>query len=206
MGLNSASVSFTRFRIMDEIPKELWTNITEKLQLNAFQDIDNVLEESSHGWACYDDFLDTEWRTAPPQKGEYIVFSLRIDTRRVPPAVIKKHLALALIDEKQKMAEQNKNFISRERKKEIKEQVMMRLRQRFLPIPAEFNVVWSTTQNTVWFASTQNKMIELFTELFAKTFDLHLDQMTPYGLASTFLNENQLMQLDTLEPTHFAAE
>ncbi len=206
MGLNSASVSFTRFRIMDEIPKEIWTNITEKLQLNAFQDIDNVLEESSHGWTCYEDFLDTEWRTAPPQKGEYIVFSLRLDTRRIPPAVIKKHLALALKEEKQKMAEQNKNFISRERKKELKEQVMIRLRQRFLPIPAEFNVLWSTTQNTVWFTSTQNKMIELFTELFTKTFDLHLDQMTPYGLASTFLSENQLMQLDTLEPTHFAAE
>ncbi len=206
MGLISASSSFTRFRIMDEIPKDLWATIPEKLQFFAFKDIDNTSDESAHGWTCFDDMLDTEWHTAPPQKGEYYLFSLRLDTRRVPPAVIKKHLALALKPEKQKMAEQNKNFISRERKKEIKEQVLIRLRQRFLPIPAEFNVVWSSTQNTVWFMSTQNKMIEMFTELFSKTFNLTLDQMTPYGLASTFLNEAQLMQLDILEPTHFAAE
>ncbi len=206
MGLTSSSSSFTRFRIMDDIPKELWTSILEKLQLFAFQDIDNTSEETSHGWTCFDDMLDMQWHTAPPQKGEYIVFSLRLDTRRVPPGVIKKHLALALRDEKQKMQEQNKTYISRERKKELKEQVMIRLRQRFLPIPAEFNVVWSTTNNTVWFMSTQNKMLEIFTELFTKTFNLHLDQMTPYGLASTFLNEAQLIQLDMLEPTHFAAE
>ncbi len=206
MGLASASSSFTRFRIMDDIPKELWTSITEKLQLYAFQDIDNTSEETSHGWTCFDDMLDMQWQTAPPQKGEYILFSLRLDTRRVPPGVIKKHLALALSEEKKKMQEQNKTYISRERKKELKEQVLLRLRQRFLPIPAEFNVVWSTTKNTVWFMSTQNKMLEIFTELFTKTFNLHLDQMTPYGLASTFLNEAQLIQLDMLEPTHFAAE
>ncbi len=206
MGLASSSSSFTRFRIMDDIPKDLWTSITEKLQLYAFQDIDNTAEETSHGWTCFDDMLDMQWNTAPPQKGEYIVFSLRLDTRRVPPGVIKKHLALALADEKKKMQEQNKTYISRERKKELKEQVMLRLRQRFLPIPAEFNVVWSTTKNTVWFMSTQNKMLEIFTELFTKTFNLHLDQMTPYGIASTFLNEAQLIQLDMLEPTHFAAE
>ncbi len=206
MGIISSTASFTRFKIMDEIPKEKWNNITENLMLYAFQDIDNTSEESSHGWTCFEDMLDTKWNSAPPQKGEYIVFSLRLDTRRVPPSVLKKHLAIAIMEEKQKVMQQGKNFISRERKKELKEQVLIQLRQRFLPIPAEFNVVWSTTQNTVWFTSTQNKVIELFTELFTKTFDLHLDQMTPYGLASTFLNEAQLMQLDTLEPTYFAGE
>ncbi len=206
MGLINSSVSFTRFRIMDEVPKDLWASIPEKLKFFAFKDIDDTSDENSHGWTCFDDMLDMQWHTAPPQKGDYYVFSLRLDTRRVPPGVIKKHLALALKAEKQKMAEQNKNFISRERKKEIKEQVLIRLRQRFLPIPAEFNVVWSASSNTVWFMSTQNKMIEMFTELFTQTFNLHLDQMTPYGLASTFLNETQLMQLDILEPTHFAAE
>ncbi len=206
MGLINSSASFTRFRIMDEIPKDLWTSIPEKLQFFAFKDIDDTAEENSHGWTCFDDMLDTTWKTAPPQKGDYYVFSLRLDTRRVPPGVIKKHFALALNEEKQKIAEQNKKFISRERKTETKEQVLIRLRQRFLPIPAEFNVVWSASHNTVWFMSTQNKMIEMFTDLFTKTFDLHLDQMTPYGLASTFLNENALMQLDILEPTQFAAE
>ena len=51
--------------------------------------------------------------------------------RRIPAGVVKKHLALALRLEKERMREQNKTFISRERKKELKEQVMLRLRSAF---------------------------------------------------------------------------
>ncbi len=206
MGFLSASCSFTRFRIIDDVPSDLWAQIPDSLKKHAFQDIDDVPLERAHGWTCFEDMLDMQWHTAPPQKGAYIVFSLRLDTRRIPAGVIKKHFALALKDEKQSNAEQNKKFISRERKKELKEQVIIRLRSRFLPVPAEFNVLWETTNNTVWFASTQSKMIELFTELFTQTFNLHLEQMIPYNLAMTILDESQLAHLDRIEPTQFATE
>ena len=158
----------------------------------------------AQGWVCFEDMLDSEWAVAPPQKGAYIVFSLRLDMRRIPAGVVKKHLALALRQEKERMREQNKTFISRERKKELKEQVMLRLRQRFLPVPGEFNVLWATDKNEVWFASTQNKMIDLFMEEFLKTFELHLEQLTPYTLAASMLDEESLIRLDQLEATQFA--
>lgn len=81
---------------------------------------------------------------------------------------------------------------------------MLRLRQRFLPIPGEFNVVWATDRNEVWFASTQGKMLDLFVEKFLLTFDLHLEQLTPYNLACASLDEDSQMKLDQLEPTKFA--
>ena len=102
------------------------------------------------------------------------------------------------------MAQQGKNYIARERKKELKEQVLLRLRSRFLPVPGEFNVLWATDKNEVWFASTQNKMIDLFLEEFLKTFELHLEQLTPYNLAVSMLDEESLIHLDKLEPTQFA--
>lgn len=108
--------------------------------------------------------------------------------------------------EKERNNQQGKTFISRERKKELKEQVILKLRQRFLPVPAEFNVVWATDKQTVWFASTQGKMIDMFTEYFTQTFDLHLEQMTPFELALSMLDEKAAARLDTLEPTRFAAE
>ena len=189
MGFCNASCSFTRFRIIDPIPSELWTQIPDKLRQFAFRDIDDLPEMQAYGWVCFEDMLDSEWRTAPPHKGAYLLFSLRLDTRRIPAAVIKKHLTLALKAEKEKMQEQGKKFISRERKKELKEQVLLRLRQRFLPIPAEFNVIWATDRNEVWFASTQGKMIDLFMEAFLNSFELHLEQITPYSLAETMLDE-----------------
>lgn len=120
MGFCNASCSFTRFRIIDPIPSELWTQIPDKLRQFAFRDIDDLPEMQAYGWVCFEDMLDSEWRTAPPHKGAYLLFSLRLDTRRIPAAVIKKHLTLALKAEKEKMQEQGKKFISRERKKELK--------------------------------------------------------------------------------------
>ena len=73
---------------------------------------------------------------------------------------------------------------------------------RFLPIPAEFQVIWNTAESVVYFTSTQQKMLDLFEELFIKTFELHLVPLTPYELALTQSNENP--RLDTLEPTQFA--
>ena len=205
MGFCNASCSFTRFRIIDPIPSELWTQIPDKLRQFAFRDIDDLPEMQAYGWVCFEDMLDSEWRTAPPHKGAYLLFSLRLDTRRIPAAVIKKHLTLALKAEKEKMQEQGKKFISRERKKELKEQVLLRLRQRFLPIPAEFNVIWATDRNEVWFASTQGKMIDLFMEAFLNSFELHLEQITPYSLAETMLDEATMSRLDRIEATQFAA-
>ena len=206
MGLLNASCSFTRFCIVDSVPSDLWGQIPDKLKQFAFRDIDDLPEERAHGWCCFEDMLDMEWHTAPPDKGSYLLFSLRLDTRRIPAGVIKKHLALAMRTEKERNVEQNKQFIGRERKKELKEQVILRLRSRFLPVPAEFNVVWATDTGVVWFASTQGKMIDMFTEYFTQTFDLHLEQMTPYGLATSLLDAANIARLDHLEPTHFAAE
>ena len=201
----SSSISFTRFRIIDPIPSELLTQIPDKLRQFAFRDIDDLPEMQAYGWVCFEDMLDREWRTAPPQKGNYVTFSLRLDTRRIPPAIIKKQLSLALKAEKEKMQAQGKKFISRERKKELKEQVLLRLRQRFLPTPAEFNVVWEPDRNEVWFASTQGKMIDLFMEAFLNSFELHLEQITPYSLAETMLDEAAMSWLDRIEATQFAA-
>lgn len=204
MGFANASCSFTRFRILDTIPQNLWNEIPERLKKFAFQDIDATTEVQAHGWVAIDDLLDTQWESAPPQKANYIVFSLRFDIRRIPAGVIKKHLQLALKQEMQTIQQQNKQFIARERKKEIKEQVLLRLRQRFLPVPGEFNVLWNTENNEVWFASTQAKMLDLFQELFLQTFELHLEILTPYSLATSLLDEQQTGLLDIVVPTDFA--
>ena len=206
MGFCNASCSFTRFRIIDPIPSELWTQIPDKLRQFAFRDIDDLPEMQAYGWVCFEDMLDREWRTAPPQKGAYLVFSLRLDTRRIPAGVIKKHVALALREEKERMESQGKKFISRERKKELKEQVLLRLRQRFLPTPAEFNVVWEPDRNEVWFASTQGKMIDLFMEAFLNTFDLYLEQIEPYSLAEGLLDDVEMGKLDSSKSTRFTGE
>jgi hypothetical protein len=205
MGFAQASSSFVRFRILDPVPQALWEQLSDRLRQFAFKDIDDTLDMSSAGWVNFDNMLDTDWSETPPQKADYILFSLRLDRRRIPAGVIAKHLTLALNAEKDQIRLQNKKFIPRERKKEIKEQVLLRLRGHFLPIPAIFDVLWLTRKNEIWFASTHENMIDLFLEEFLKTFELHLELMTPYNLATTVLPESSLPLLDHLEATRFAA-
>lgn len=205
MGFTNSSCSFSRFRILDPVTDSLRSEIPKRLVQYAFKDIENLPEMQSHGWVCYEDMLDTTWETAPPYKGEYVVFSLRMDTRRIPAGVIKKHVALAIKQEKEKLAQNNQKFISRERKKELREQVILKLRERFLPVPAEFNVLWNLQTGEIWFASVQSKMIDLFMEFFLTTFELHLEQLTPYNLALSILDDSLAAQLDVIQDTQFIA-
>jgi len=202
MSFLKTSTSFTRFRISDPVPASLWGEITERLRRNSFTDIDELPEERSFGWTSFEDMLDMSFAVNPVEKGQYLAFCLRLDTRRVPPAVIKKHLAVALRKEEAQNREMGKKFVSRDRKKELKEQVMLRLRMRFLPVPAEFQVIWNTAESMVYFTSTQSKMLDLFEELFVKTFELHIVPLSPYELAAFHLKDS--LRLDTVEPTQFA--
>ncbi|MDR2162079.1 MAG: recombination-associated protein RdgC [Desulfovibrio sp.] len=202
MSFTKTSTSFTRYRLAEPVPASLWPEVPDRLRRFAFQDIDDLPEERSFGWTAFEDMLDTLWHRHPADKGAYLAFSLRLDTRRVPPGVIKKHVAVALRKEEDALHAQGKKFIARERKKEIREQVVLRLRQRFLPIPAQFEVVWNTAASTLLFTSTQQKMRDMFEELFVRTFDLHLTSLTPYELAAGLLPD--AVPLELLEPTRFA--
>lgn len=202
MGFGNTSSSFTRFRSLDALDDKQIFNIPDNLKKFAFKDIDDLPEMRSFGWVNFDDFLDPAWTVSPPQKGEYFVFSLRLDTRRIPAGVVKKHLILAMREEKSRMSE-NQNFISRERKKEIREQVMLKLRQRFLPVPAVFDVIWNIRKNEIWFASTQEKMLDLFMECFLATFNAHLEQLGPAALAEGIAGDSGSDRLEALEPAKF---
>jgi hypothetical protein len=202
MSFSKNSVSFTRYRISDPVPSSVWGQAADRLRRFAFKDIDDLPEERSFGWTAFEDMLDTLWQSQPLEKGLYLTFALRLDTRRVPPAVIKKHLALALRKEEAAMRDLGKKFISRERRKELKEQVLLRLRGHFLPIPALFEVVWNTASSVIYFTSVQQKMRDLFEELFVSTFDLHITPLTPYELAASLLSDPA--PLESLEPTRFA--
>jgi DNA recombination-dependent growth factor C len=203
MGFLSASASFTRYRPTGEVPGTLWNDIPDLLQQFAFQEIERSNAERGFGWVCFEDFLDTEWHTAPPSKGEFIAFALRLDTRRIPPAVFKKHYQLALAELQETMQQKGQKYVTRSQKQELKEQVKLRLLSQTLPIPAVFDVVWNTASNRIYFCSIQAKVRTLFEELFAETFGLQLEPLTPFALAQAQLGSEPAQQLEEYEPGVF---
>ncbi|MCL1889584.1 MAG: recombination-associated protein RdgC [Desulfovibrionaceae bacterium] len=204
MGFLKNSVSFTRYQILDDLPRNFTAELPDKLRQFAFKDIDDLPQERAWGWVCFENMLDAEWRESGPQKGaDHLAFSLRLDTRRVPPAVLKKHFALALREEEGRIRAQGKSYVSRERRKEIRERVLFELNRRFLPIPAEFQVIWNLSSRRLFIATISNKALDLFEEYFLHSFGLRLERLTPYGLAAAMLQEKELDRLNVLEPTNF---
>lgn len=205
MAILASSAALTRYRILEKPDSELLREVPDKLTEYAFKDIDHTSEERSFGWTNLDDMLDMRWRVSPPEKGNYFAFSLRLDTRRIQPAVFKKHVQIAMNDEMAKAKEEGKNFISRDRKKEIKEQVKLKLMARSLPIPAVFDVVWDISKHHVWLGTTNAKVTSLFEDLFNATFELNLEPMTPFFMALNIIGEENVSKLENLDPTIFIA-
>ncbi|WP_244148912.1 recombination-associated protein RdgC [Desulfonatronum thioautotrophicum] len=173
----------------DDVGDDVLSNVQLRLKRFAFVDIDQSMEERSFGWVCFDDLLDAEWTTAGPEKGPYLAFSLRLDTRRIPPAVFKKHWMIALRQRMAQLAGEGKKFLSKDQKTELRDQVRQRLLMRSLPIPAVFDVVWSPRDNRVYLATTNTKIRTLFEELFAQTFETELEALTPVILGVELLGE-----------------
>lgn len=203
MAILSASLGLTRYRVVEAIPDSLWREAPKRLKDNAFRDIDATTDERSWGWCNMDNMLDMDWAESPPEKGHYFCFSLRLDTRRIPPAVFKKHCMIALAGELEQAKAEGKAFISKDRRREIREMVMLRLRARSLPVPAVFDAVWSMRTGRLLLASTNAKAKTLFEDHFNLTFGLNLEPLTPFFLAMDLLGEAAASRLETLEPSNF---
>lgn len=199
----SASLGITRYRVVEEIPDSLWREVPKRLQDNAFRDIDATTDERSWGWCNLDNMLDMDWAESPPEKGHYMCFSLRLDTRRIPPAVFKKHCMIALAQELNQAKAEGKAFISKDRRREIKDQVMLRLRARSLPIPAVFDAIWNTQTGRVLLLTTNSKVKTMFEDHFNLSFGLELEALTPFAMAVDMLGEEVVSRLENLEPTNF---
>lgn len=205
MGIVATSGSFTRYAVIEDITGQLAQELPERLAKFGFRDIDQTTDERSFGWVCLEDWLDSAWRAAPPEKAHYLAFSLRLDTRRVPPAVFKKHFQLAVKAEKEALKDVGKSFLTKDRKQELKDQTMLKLRARFLPIPAVFDAVWHLRANRVLLATTNAKVKNLFQDHFTASFGLNLEELTPYFLARRTVDASRHVLLDDLEPSPFAA-
>ncbi len=203
MSFLNSSTTFSRFTVLEPVNQELIQQIPELLKKYAITDIDDTAEERAYGWTCFDDMLDTKWERNVIDKAHYICFSLRLDTRRIPPAVLKKHYRIALMKEELKLQELGRKFVPKERRAELKDLVKKTLLTRFLPIPAEFQVVWDIQASKLYFASSQQKMIDLFEEHFVLTFNLRIEKLSPYSLAMQILGEDVSAQLDSLQASTF---
>ncbi len=177
MGLFKGTLTFSRYRILESLPKNFNDFINRQIKLHAFRELSGGGEEKSSGWTSLEDALDTEFAYANYAAGEYLVFSFRLDRKTIPPSLMKIRVMEA---EKKMLTSKGRKVLSKGEKEEIRERVRLDLLTRAQPVPSLFDVCWSPSQNWIWFGSLSPKVMEEFEGLFKKSFDLTLSPLVPW--------------------------
>jgi len=200
MGLLSNSSSFVRYAVTGELPERFLDFVAERIRSFSFRDIDDSFEEKSIGWVSVHNMFDSDFAYASYAAGDYIVLSLRIDERRVSPAVLKK---FAMKEEERVKKEKQVPRLNRAHRQEIKENVRLMLLKKAVPVPAVYDLCWNLADSTLLFFSTNKKAQEILENFFKDTFGLTLTLQIPYLTAEHLVSEEEQGALGELHADIF---
>jgi DNA recombination-dependent growth factor C len=200
MGFLKGTASFVKFSIEGEIPENSLDFIAKRVIAFSFQDIDETYDEYSIGWVSILNMFDSQFAFASYVAGDYITLTLRIDERKVSPAILKKFVQK---EEERVRQEQQVPKLSRSTKVQIKERIRTELMRKAIPIPATFELCWNLSSSTLLFFSTNKKVHAILEDFFKESFGLLIRQQIPYTTAEHLVDEDQVALLERLSPEIF---
>ena len=206
MGLISGSGSFTRYLADGALPENFMEALSEKIARHSFRNLDEKsIGERSVGWVNVMDIFDNRFAGFEFLKEPYITMSLRVDERKIPATALKQYCLEA--EEKIKK-EENLEYLPKGRRSDIKGGVRLRLLKRAIPVSRCYDMIWNYSTGLVIFGCTTNRVCDEFMEFFLQTFDIQLQAICPYTLASRFLEKEGASPdlLDGLGPLNSSEE
>ncbi len=199
MGLLSASLAITRYRVEGSLPSPLMESIREGLHTFRIEDIDNEPPEQAVGWTDWAHPFSPAFEGDGFTVGPYLVFSMRIDKKTIPPKIIQKEQMKAMA---RRLADTGRSHLSRNEKREIRESILHALSLRIPATPHVYELLWHPTDGWLWFFSTQKAANEALETLFTKSFKMTLIRLFPYTIADlgADLSPEQRDRLSALSP------
>ena len=206
MGALEGSITFRTFFVDDPLPKEFKTSFLERIQDQAFIDLDPESEEERRlGWVNIQHPLDSKF-DAPSKVffNEYLCLGMRVDRWAIPTALLKAHLKEAMVEQQEKTGAER---VGRRERNELKSMVTADLKRRLLPGMKVVDVVWNLEQQVVRLWSHSKSLGEEFIGLFEQTFHIRLVPDSPYTAGMALELEDEALERFTLiEPESFAVK
>lgn len=202
MSLLSNSVSITRYQVQGQLESPVLETAADGLTKNAISEIDDPSSEKAVGWTSIEKPYQPDFGGSAFVYGNYLIFSLRIDRKTVPPKLVKKHM---VIESNRWLTESGRPYLSRSEKERIRDQVMDRLYARVPATPNIYDIVWNYEDTRLWFFSNLKGSNEELETLFLRSFGLTLIRMIPYTAAhyASDLKDTEKDFLLELTRTHF---
>ena len=169
MGLLNGPLTFSRFMVVGKPPSNFSAFINQQIRRYAFQDLAANAQEKIMGWTGIENVLDTDFRHASYAWGDYLLFSLRIDRRSVPPSLLKIR---ALEAEQQHLKETGRKKVDKATREHIRDSIHQDLLGRTHPTPSFCEICWSVSEGSLLLTSLSEKVMQDFQDLFKTSFDL----------------------------------
>jgi recombination associated protein RdgC len=197
MGLLSTSTSVTQYKVNGQLDEPIIDVIANALKKHSIVDIDGDPSDLSVGWTSFRTPFAPDFEGSSFLIGTDIVFSLRIDKKSIPSKLVQKRF---LNESSKRLKELKREFLSKEEKKAIKDNVIATLNLIMPSIPNVYDVVWKYEKEELWFFTNLKNANEHLESLFNKSFGLHLIRKIPYTMAAfdQTLSSTQLDELNKL--------
>lgn len=175
-----------RYSVDDSVLSKLDTMAFEnKLRAFPFKPIDEGSETKSVGWVSVDNINDT-FTSTTAAVANYFLWGMRRDTRKVPTSTLRNEVVKAIANE---LKRTGKDFLSRDRRVEIKDQCYLRLLARMPAVPKVIQIVYDGDSNTILFGSSATEDMLAFEDIFFNTFGAVPTIPTPSDRAVAILGD-----------------
>ncbi len=201
MSLLQGTFSLRRFLVLGPVPTE--DDLLEGLRQDAFRPFEDGLEEERQGWCDWRNLLITPPEGQWVSQERFAIFSLRLDTRKVPAALLKAQVDLKL---QSLQKEKDLAFIGKEARTSLLDEVKAELLRKVLPTPKVSEVAWDLKGGMLWTTASSSKTQSALVELFIKSFGCELQPLAPLLLAGRLLPRVSVEALMALEPFDLTLE
>ena len=199
MGLLQGTLSLRRFLALGPVPGA--EDLCAGLASGRYRPFEGGTEEERHGWVDWRNPLvipaDPDWVF----QDRFAVFALRIDTRKVPPMLLKAHADLRI---QSLMKEKDLAFVGREARISLQDEVKAELLRKVLPTPRIVEIAWDIKGGVLWTTASNAKAQGHLTSLCMKSFGVELQPLVPLHLASRLVPDIPVEVLAALEPFDLA--
>ncbi len=205
MGFLSASSTIVRLHAKPP-PNMDREAIARAIEERAFRDHDEdgMPKQEAFGWVAIHDPLVTEFDASDLFFQQYLVVGFRFDTRAVPA---KLSWMERRRQEDARRSEQDVEKLSRDTKREIKQDVESNLMSRALPNPKLFECAWNLETEAVYFTGKLKSARETFASLFRETFGVAPIPMIPYlAVERVGLADGVVDAVRGVEPSRLVAD
>lgn len=176
MAFESGSVSFRLFYVPGSLPE----TIHEKFANDVLGSVDHLLDQELHGWVGSRHLLDREIHEGSAWPSGFLRLTLCQAQRKIPASLLR---AECRMEELVWMQAEHRDYVNRQQKAEIKQQVVERLLPTMPPQLKGIDFCYDPKEKILYASALSDAQLDAFQLNFTKTTEVKIIPVDPVSAA-----------------------